>query len=137
MKNTDQKLKFVELRGKGYSYDKISTELNVNKSTLLDWGRDLEDEIQTYKSHELENLLSSYLLVKEHRLKSLGTILGKLQHEMDRRDLGSLATDKLLELYLKYDNQIKVEVEGHTGVAPKVEVVVTRRESGPTKSPVV
>jgi transposase-like protein len=101
------KQRFIELRAKGYSFDKIAKELGKAKQTLLDWSKDLDLEIAQAKAIELETLYESYGLYKEARLKTLGEILGKLKIELDQRDLSDLPTDKLLDLFLKYEGVVK------------------------------
>ena len=101
------KQRFIELRAKGYSFDKIAKELGKAKQTLLDWSKDLELEIAQAKALELETLYESYSLYKEARIKTLGEILLKLKSEIDQRDLTDLPTDKLLDLFLKYEGVVK------------------------------
>jgi len=101
------KQRFIELRAKGYSFDKIAKELGKAKQTLLDWSKDLDLEIAQAKALELETLYESYSLYKEARIKTLGEILLKLKSEIDQRDLTDLPTDKLLDLFLKYEGVVK------------------------------
>src|SRR4051812_5386896 len=53
---TEQQTKFIELRAKGLSLASISTELDVCKRTLVNWGHKLEAEIQNHYSLEQEAL---------------------------------------------------------------------------------
>ncbi|EQC47247.1 hypothetical protein [Bacteriovorax sp. Seq25_V] len=46
----DQKKDSIELRAKGFSFDKISTQLTISKSTLISMSQNLQDEISTYKN---------------------------------------------------------------------------------------
>jgi hypothetical protein len=107
METIDTKRRFIELRAKGYSFDKIAKELGKAKQTLLDWSRDLDQEIAQAKALELDSLYESYSLYKEARLKTLGEILSKLKKEVDKRDLIDLPTDRLLDLFLKYEGVVK------------------------------
>ena len=107
METIETKRRFVELRAKGYSFDKIAKELGKAKQTLLDWSRDLDQEIAQAKALELDSLYESYSLYKEARLKTLGEILSKLKKEVDNRDLTDLPTDRLLDLFLKYECVVK------------------------------
>jgi len=104
------KERFIELRAQGWSFDKIAKELGKAKQTLIDWSKELQDEIANRKALELETLYEKYYLLKEHRLETFGGLLGKLKEEVVKRDLSDLPTDKLLELFLKYNTQIKDEV---------------------------
>jgi hypothetical protein len=102
MKSQDTKERFIELRARGLSFDKITKELKVAKKTLVTWSKDLNSEIQAAKALEIETLLEKHYLLKEQRLSRFGKILGSIDSEIDRRGLKDVATDKLLELRLKY-----------------------------------
>jgi len=110
METMETKEQFIELRARGYSYDKIAKQLGKAKQTVIDWGKDLSGEIANRKALELEALYEEQYLVKEARMKRLGTILSKLENEIKSRDLTNLNTDKLLDLFLKYMSLVKEEI---------------------------
>ena len=111
MEILETKHRFIELRAKGYSFDKIALELNKAKQTLIDWSRELKEEIEIRKATELELIYESYFLLKKSRLQSLGDILLRIETEIGQRSLSTIPIDKLLDIYLKYSNQIKAELE--------------------------
>lgn len=110
METTELKERFIELRAKGWSFDKIAKETGKAKQTLIDWSRELQDEIANRKALELEALYESYYLMRENRLQTFGAMLTKIKEEVERRDLSDVPTDKLLELLLKYNSQVKEEI---------------------------
>lgn len=110
METTELKERFIELRAKGWSYDKIAKETGKAKQTLIDWSKELQDEIANRKALELEALYESYYLMRENRLQTFGAMLTKIKEEVERRDLSDVPTDKLLELLLKYNSQVKEEI---------------------------
>lgn len=110
MELIEVKEKFIELRAKGYSFDKIAKELGKAKQTLIDWSKELQEEIANRKALELETLYEKYYLLKEVRLQTFGEMITKLKTEVERRDLSDVPTDKLLELLLKYNGQINEEI---------------------------
>ena len=110
MIDLDQKEKFIELRAKGWSFDRIAKELGRAKQTLIDWSKDLQEEIANRKALELEALYETYYLQRESRLQMFGVMLTKIKKEVESRDLSDVPTDKLLELFLKYNNQIREEI---------------------------
>jgi transcriptional regulator len=110
MELLETKERFIELRAKGWSFDKIAKELGKAKQTLIDWSKELQEEIANRKSLELEALYESYFLLKENRLQTLGVILTKIKKELEKRDLSDVPTDKLLDLLLKYETQLKDEI---------------------------
>jgi IS30 family transposase len=110
METLKTKERFIELRAKGWSFDKIAKELGKAKQTLIDWSKELEDEIANLKALELEALYERYYLLKENRVETFGELLKKLKDEVMSRDLSDVPTDKLLELLLKYEHQLRDEI---------------------------
>lgn len=110
MELLETKEKFIELRAKGWSFDKIAKELGKAKQTLIDWSKELQDEIANLKALELEALYEKHYLLKENRIETFGVLLRKLKDEVMSRDLSDVPTDKLLELLLKYNSQVKEEI---------------------------
>lgn len=110
MEPLETKERFIELRAKGFSFDKIAKELGKAKQTLIDWSKELQDEIANRKAIELEALYETYYLQRESRIQTFGVMLTKIKEEIERRDLSDVPTEKLLELLLKYESQVKDEV---------------------------
>jgi hypothetical protein len=110
MELIEVKEKFVEMRAKGYSFDKIAKDLGKAKQTLIDWSKDLQDEIANRKALELEVLYETYYLQRESRLQTFGVMLTKIKEEVEGRDLSDVPTDRLLDLFLKYNSQVKDEI---------------------------
>jgi len=110
MELLETKERFIELRAKGWSFDKIAKELGKAKQTLIDWSKELQDEIANRKALELEALYETYHLQRESRLQAFGVMIAKIKEEVESRDLSDVPTDKLLELLLKYNSQVKEEI---------------------------
>jgi IS30 family transposase len=110
MESINTKERFIELRAQGWSFDKIAKELGKAKQTLIDWSKELQDEIANRKALELEALYETYYLQKESRLQTFGGLLNKIKDEVLSRDLSEVPTDKLLDLFLKYNSQVKEEI---------------------------
>jgi orotate phosphoribosyltransferase-like protein len=51
-KTLDEKQQFIELRAKGYSFQKISDELKISKPTLIEWSKNTHTsrDIQNYRT---------------------------------------------------------------------------------------
>ena len=110
METVETKERFIELRAKGWSFDKIAKKLGKAKQTLINWSKELEDEIANLKALKLEALYEKHYLLKENRIETFGVLLRKLKDEIMSRDLSDVPTDKLLDLLLKYENQLKDEI---------------------------
>ncbi len=103
------KSKFIELRAGGLSFDKIAKELNKSKQTLIDWSKEFKEEIANCKAMELELLQEKFFLSTQKRIEKFGGILKRLGEELSNRNLSDVPTEKLLDLYLKYDTKAKEE----------------------------
>jgi transcriptional regulator with XRE-family HTH domain len=110
METTELKERFIELRAKGWSFDKIAKETGKAKQTLIDWSKELQDEIANRKALELEALYETYYLLKEAKIKKYGAILSKITDELESRDFNNVPTGRLLELYLLYFERLSQEV---------------------------
>jgi IS30 family transposase len=110
METTEQKERFIELRAKGYSFDRIAQELGKAKQTLIDWSKELQEEIANLKALELEALYEKYYLLRETRLQTFGEMLQKIKKEAEKRNLKDVPTDKLLDLLLKYNAVVREEI---------------------------
>ena len=109
MKENDKKHCFIELRAQGFSFDKISKELKVAKSTLILWSKEFELEIANLKAVEMEGLLEKYFMSKKARIELFGKQIIKIKEELGKRDFSDISTEKLFDLLVKYVNQLKQE----------------------------
>ena len=107
VKNTELKQKFIELRARGLSFDKIAGELHVSKPTLITWSRELAETIKNYSAIEREALQEQYLISRKARVELLGGLLKTIKDELASRDLKDVPTHKLFELLLKYAVNLK------------------------------
>ena len=110
MELLETKERFIELRAKGWSFDKIAKEIGKAKQTLIDWSKELEEEIANCKALELEALYERYYLLKEAKIQKYGAILSKITNELESRDFNNVPTGRLLELYLLYFERLSQEV---------------------------
>ena len=101
MKDSETKQRFIELRAKGMSYQKISEEIGVCKRTLINWSKELSSEIANAYAAELEALQDEFYLLKERRIKLFGEKLKAISEEIDNRDLSDIPTEKLFDLFFK------------------------------------
>lgn len=109
METSELKEKFILLRAKGYSFDRIAKELGKSKQALVNWSKDFDEEISNLKNMELEALNEQYYLSKRRKIEVLGEFLNKLKAEMDGRDLTLVPTEKLMDLFLKYYSVLETE----------------------------
>jgi len=107
MKDSSVRERFIELRAKNLSFDKISRQLKTSKPVLIAWARELQIEIHNCRSLEAAVIRDKYRLSSLQRLELYGQMLSALEKEFKTRDLNSLPTDKLIELMMKLANVIE------------------------------
>ena len=71
MKDVAVKEQLVELRARGWSFDRIAKELKVSKQSLVNWSRELSLEIRNRRSIEHEALLEQFALTHEGQIERL------------------------------------------------------------------
>ncbi|MBA4852400.1 hypothetical protein [Emticicia sp. BO119] len=103
------KHKFIKLRAEGYSFNTIAKKLNKAKGTLIEWNKELAEEISNCKALELEALYEKYFLLQENRLQLFGETLIGIKEELATRNFANISTEKLLELLPKYHALLKDE----------------------------
>jgi hypothetical protein len=105
----EAKAQFIEMRAKGLSIRAAAKTLKLSPQTLSNWQAELEEEIASLKAVELESLYEQYHLLKEHRLQLLGNQLQDIKDELSKRKLSEVSTDKLLDIQLRYLDDIRKE----------------------------
>ena len=106
----DLKNQFIEMRAKGHSIRSIAKQFKLSPTTLVNWQSEFDAEIARLKSIELESLYEQHHLQKEHRLKTLGKQLKGIRTALSGRDLTDVSTEKLLDLQLRYMDEIRKEL---------------------------
>jgi len=120
-KDFDTKEKFIDLRAMGLSYDKISKELKVSKSTLIEWSKEFELEIKNFRTIELEALREKFMLNKGKKLELSKEIFEKLMENLRSRNFDDIPSDKLVNLILNLLD--KLENSGGIGFVEKVNAI--------------
>jgi len=110
MINSVQQNQLIELRAKGYSFSKIAETLNVSKPTLIEWSKKLKDEIHNLKSIELDALYEKYMLQKSYQVERFAILIQKMFLEVEKRDLSTISTEKLIPMYISLMEKLNHEV---------------------------
>ena len=129
MKDTDKQKKFIELRAKNKSFQSISDEIGVSKTTLIKWSKEFDYEISNLHNLELEALLEDYQATREQRIEYLGKIQDKILTELEKRDLSTVNTDKLLDMLLKTSTKLEALQPERTPIFRTPEDIKERRKS--------
>lgn len=115
-KTIEEAEKFIELRAKGLSFDKIAEETGTSKPTLLKWNSQYGKELEQAQYFELHSLLAQYGLLRRNRVEAVSIMLESVMEELKKRakseGLSRLSTDKLFDLYLKLEGRLQQETEG-------------------------
>jgi DNA invertase Pin-like site-specific DNA recombinase len=110
MKTQNEKKRFIELRAKGLSYDKISKELEISKPTLIKWNDELKNEIANLRYFEFESIIAEYSLSKRNRLESFSIILSKALEELKERPFDEISVKDLVNIVFQMNQKIQTEV---------------------------
>jgi len=109
--NIEQQARFIELRGKGMSFQKIADEIGVSKPTLIKWNGELLEQVKEAQYMELENLVEHYGLFRKERFevycKALNSALKEFQERAENGELKNVPTDKLLNLVEQLEKRVE------------------------------
>jgi hypothetical protein len=94
----EQMQQFIELRAENVSYAKIAKQIGVSKTTLIDWAKNCELEIQNRRAVTYEALNEQYKVGQQHRLQMWSEQLEAVRTELKGRGLKDVPTVKLIEL---------------------------------------
>jgi len=113
MKTTEEKEKFIQLRAKGFSYDKITEKLQVSKPTLLKWNGEFLEQVEEAQFHEFDNLLNEYQVFRTKRFENNCRLLSACYKELEKKidKLEKLTVPELLNLVDKLEKKIEAETE--------------------------
>ena len=109
MKELRVKENFIQLRAQGWSFDKIARKLRTSKPTLIAWSKEFGIEIGNLRAIAMEALQEKYFLTKAKRIELFGKSLEKVKGELEKRDLSTVSTEKLYEVFLKVSGELKKE----------------------------
>ena len=102
----DKKARFIELRARGASFQDIAEILYCGKSTLVDWNKEMADEIAERKAMTKNDILYNYQVARDNRLRYFAELYRKLKNEIERRGLRDVPTDKLYAMFEKCSKHI-------------------------------
>lgn len=107
----EEKQKFIELRGRGWSFEAIAKETGISKPTLIKWNGELLQEVKEAQYFELENTIQKYELMRGARFEVYCKVLKEAMKELEDRvinssDFETVPTDKLLSMIEKLEERI-------------------------------
>lgn len=109
MKDNEKRMAFIEARAEGKSYGAIAQELQISKSTCVQWGKEFDEEIATLKDAQRAEQIEAYKKQKEARIKGLNATLEKIDKAIEEVDFSELNAKELLNLKLNYTRALKEE----------------------------
>jgi len=132
---TDQEsiARFIFLRAQGWSFNRITVELNVSKPILIRWSRQHQFEIANLRATETEALAERVFRQRHERWEGLARQLKKLEAEIEKRDLEEIPAARLHTIAAALRAEINREVgpvrfaEANKNI-PTAEFVYERQE---------
>ena len=101
MKNELKKVKFVQMRSSGATYQEISDELEVSKPTLINWSKNQKHEIHNAIEIHKEALLTEFRLDYKRQLELKSKFLNRIEEEINSLDFSKTSPEKLLRTALE------------------------------------
>lgn len=132
-KTLDEKQQFVELRAKGYSYQKIANQIGVSEPTLISWSQKEQTsrDIHNLRTLHMDELQEKYAMTKRHRIAVFGEVLSRAKTELDKRDLSEMPTDKLVNMMIKLSHTLRqdeseLQLKGEPELLPMLDLAESK-----------
>src|SRR5436853_7883973 len=81
----------------GWSLGKISEKLNIPRSTLFEWGGNLQQEIHVLKCYQLEKLQEKYIPSFEEELQQLSSYLTRVERALEKHEFDNMTPEFLVQ----------------------------------------
>ena len=115
VRNIEEQARFIELRARGMSFQKIAEEIGVSKPTLIKWNGELLEQVKEAQYLEYEKLIEQYGLFRKERFevycKALQTALIEFQERAEAGELKKVPTDKLFSLLEQLEKRLEKDTE--------------------------
>ena len=121
--NRKLKDQFVILRASGETFNSIATKLDVPVTELIEWSRELKEDISNLKVILYEEKESASFTKRSKRVEILQAIAERVKEELATRDLKDVPTDKLISLMSKLTSHLKEDEQ-------EVRFELTRKDEG-------
>lgn len=141
MHTNDTKTRFVALRVNGLSLARIAKKLGVSKTTLIDWNRQLQPQIQALRAVEWEALQEKFVASREQELVRLADTLEKIEAELGERTFKGMHSYSLVGLAALVRRQLRelcfdpTLLQPVTPVTPAVTATPTEPSTATASSP--
>ena len=107
MHTVETKDKFIELRAKSWSFDRIAEELNVSKRTLIRWQEEFGIQIENLRQIELERVQERLLGSQAEQLEALIGEYQRYRSELLTRDPGRVPQYMLFRIVARLRDQLE------------------------------
>lgn len=100
---------FIRLRIEGKSFAAIAERLNVNKTTLIEWNKEVlvRDAIEDGRVIFYNDLIKTLQVDRRTRIEAVSKLSKRINEELEKRDLKSIPTEKLVMLAIQNENRLK------------------------------
>jgi len=123
----EKKEQFIVKRGiEGKSFDTIAKELTVTKVTLIQWSKELAEDISNLEDFEKEKMIEEYKAGKKIRLEAMLEIRDRVLKEIKKRDLSEVSFGSLMKNFIEVEKILdgNLKLKFYTG-----EITNTLEES--------
>ena len=106
MHSNKTKEKFFKLRADGWSLARISDQIGVSKTTLVEWNHQFRDRLRSLQAVRLEALHERILADQESDLARLLSRQRALEKELDKRPLSEVPIEKVFHMVESLRRQV-------------------------------
>jgi hypothetical protein len=107
MHATETKEKFIVLRAKDWSFDRIAEELGVHRTTLIRWQQEFGAQIHNLQQIEFERIQEKLLGSKSEQFESLVNDYLRYRRELESRQPQHIPQYMLFRMVSRLRDQVE------------------------------
>src|SRR5688500_18432988 len=107
MHDIETKQKFIELRAKDWSYERIAEELHVHRATLIRWQQQFGPHIHNLQQIEFERVQEKLLGSKAEQFEALVNDYRRYRSELETREPQNIPHYMLFRMVCRLRDQVE------------------------------
>lgn len=112
-----KQIDFIRMRSQGMSFDFISQQINVSKTSLIKWSHELKGKIFEAQADSWQTIKEEMKINLIDMLREKAELYSKLKENLKKVDVSELSIDKQYNLMLQLETEFNnLNLKYNTGI---------------------
>lgn len=112
-----KQIDFIRMRSQGMSFDFISQQINVSKTSLIKWSHELKGKIFEAQADAWQTIKEEMKINLIDMLREKAELYSKLKENLKKVDVSELSIDKQYNLMIQLETEFNnLNLKYNTGI---------------------